>query len=214
MTGLEWKNERRKIKDLVPWDKNPRKISPEQLEHLKDSIKKFNYAAPIVVCASGRIVAGHMRCKAMLALGRGEEEVDVRLASRILTEEEFRELAVRDNANGGEWDLKAMTDFDLGALADWGFDPDAIDKIRKRVEEDDYDAQAAHDAIVEPVTKHGDVYVMGANRLLCGDSTNVEDFEKLLGGGPASHGFYGPALFGRVQVSRREQLFRRQVRIE
>lgn len=122
MTDIKWTNERRRVKDLVPWDKNPRKITDEQLDHLKRSIEKFNYAAPIVIDADGRIVAGHMRTRALLALGRGEEELDVRVASRALTTEEFEELAIRDNQNGGGWDWEAMQQFDRDMLTQLGFD--------------------------------------------------------------------------------------------
>lgn len=122
MTALNWTNDRRKIKDLIPWEKNPRKITDEQLEHLKNSIKKFNYAAPVVINVDGKIIAGHMRCRAMLALGRGEEEVDVRVATRPVTEEEFQELAIRDNQNGGGWDWELMKTFDRQMLTALGFD--------------------------------------------------------------------------------------------
>lgn len=129
MEKLEWKNERRKIADLVPWDKNPRKISDEQLEHLKRSIEKFNYAAPIVITPLGRIVAGHMRLKALLALGRGDEEVDVRVASRELSKEEYEELVLRDNQNTGDWDLAALAGFDEELLRSIGFEEEFLDAL-------------------------------------------------------------------------------------
>ena len=181
MANIEWKNERRKIKDLIPWDKNPRKISDEQMAALKRSIERFNYAAPIVVAADGRIIAGHMRTRAMIALGRGEEEVDVRVASRELTQVEFEELAIRDNANRGDWNFSMLSEgFDLEALADWGFDPDGVDRLQKKVKEDNYDAEEEVKKIETPKTQRGDIYVIGRHRLLCGDSTNVEDFKKLM----------------------------------
>lgn len=193
VVNIEWKNERKKAKDLIPWDKNPRKITDEQLEHLKSSIAKFNYAAPIVCDADGRIVAGHMRCRALVALGRSDEEIDVRVASRQLTNEEFQELAIRDNANGGDWDMGALAaDFDLEALSDWGFDPDKIDRLRVMVKEDGFDADAEVGRIQIPKTKRGDLYVLGNHRLLCGDSTVVTDYEKLMGGGKAHMIFTDP----------------------
>lgn len=181
MTDIVWTNSKKKVKDLVPWDKNPRKISDEQMEHLKRSIEKFNYAAPILTSLDGKIIAGHMRTRALLALGRGEEEVDVRIASRELTQSEFEELAIRDNANRGEWNFSMLSEgFDLEALADWGFDPDGVDRLRKKVEEDNYDAEAEAKKIETPKTQRGDIYVLGRHRLLCGDSTNMEDFKKLM----------------------------------
>ena len=195
---LEWKNEKRRIKDLIPWSQNPRKISPEQLEHLKRSIERFNYAAPAVVNTDGRIIAGHMRLKAMAALGRGDEEVDVRVPSRALTEAEAEELTIRDNANTGEWDMSLLAELNLDSLLEFGLDTDLLDRVRQRVKEDNFDAEAEAAAIITPVTKPGDLYVLGENRLLCGDSTKKEDFEKLLGGGPGSIDFHRSAVFSEL----------------
>lgn len=122
MTNITWLNGKRIVQDLVPWEKNPRRISDAQLAHLKASIERFNYAAPILVNADGRIIAGHMRCRAMLELGRGLEEVDVRVASRQLDESEFREIALRDNQNGGEWDWDKLAKEDRDLLVSIGFD--------------------------------------------------------------------------------------------
>lgn len=192
MNPIEWKNERRKIKDLVPWEKNPRKITDEQLENLKRSIEKFNYAAPIIINADGRIVAGHMRTRALLSLGRGEEEIDVRVASRELSQAEFEELAIRDNANGGEWDLKSLMAFDLDLLSDFGMDSNLVDTIRKKVKEDGYDAEEEVSKIQTPKTTAGTLYILGRHRLLCGDSTKQEDFARLMDGRKARLVFTDP----------------------
>lgn len=189
---IEWKNERRKVRDLIPSDKNPRKITDEQMEHLKRSLERFNYAAPVVINFDNRIIAGHMRCRALVALGRGDEIVDVRIPNRQLSEEEAFELTIRDNANGGDWDLNAMKDFNLDALFEMGFDPDKIDRIRDKVKEDDFDAEKEVAAIIDAVTKPGDLYILGRHRLLCGDATKKEDFEKLMGGGMARLVFTDP----------------------
>lgn len=192
MSDISWRNERRKVKELLPWDKNPRKISDQQLEQLKRSITKFNYAAPVVIDADGRIVAGHMRTRAMLELGRGDEEVDVRIASRKLTDDEFKELAIRDNANGGDWNLTDLAGFDLEALSDFGMDADLIDRVRQRVKEDGYDAEAEAEKIETPKTQRGDLYILGRHRLLCGDSTKREDYERLMDGAKARLIFTDP----------------------
>lgn len=192
MDKIEWKNERRKVKDLIPWDKNPRKISDDQMGHLKASIEKFNYASPIVIDADGKIVAGHMRTQAMILLGRGEEEVDVRIASRKLEQSEFEELAIRDNANRGDWDLGKLMGFDLEGLAGMGFDPDTLDKVRKKVKEDDFNAEEEAAKIETPKTTPGTLYILGGHRLLCGDSTKREDFERLMDGRKARLIFTDP----------------------
>lgn len=198
---ITWRNERRRVRDLVAWDKNPRKITDEQLEHLKKSIETFGYAAPVVVNADGVIVAGHMRTRALVALGRGDEEIDVRVPSRQLDSKELEELAVRDNANGGDWDFAKLADFDIEMLAGAGFDPDGVDRLR-RVKEDEFDADAHVKTIVQPKTKPGTLYVLGDHKLLCGDATIAANYELLMGGGLGESRFYGSALRRRLPVGR------------
>ena len=84
---LIWHTELRKIKDLKEHEKNPRKITKDQMEKLKQSLKSFNYVETIVVNLDNTILAGHMRIRAMKALGRGKEEIEVRVPNRQLTVE-------------------------------------------------------------------------------------------------------------------------------
>lgn len=178
MSEIFWTNARKKISELVPWDKNPRKISDEQLAHLKRSIEKFGYAAPVLVDSDGRIVAGHMRTKAMMALGMGEIEVDVRVASRKLTDDEFRELAIRDNANGGEWDIDKMLDIDLDFLKNLGLEDNLLNKIARTNRIDD--AENAPDPPLEAKTRTLQLYKLGDHRLMCGNSTDRENVMRLM----------------------------------
>lgn len=190
MSTLKWTTTRRRVNDLIPWHKNPRKISDAQLEKLKTSIERFNYAAPILIDEDQRIVAGHQRCKALIALGRGNEEIDVRIASRKLTEAEFEELAIRDNKNHGEWDFEGLAKFDEQLLKTIGFDAAELDKIFKNT------ARPAPDEAPEPRAKTdikaGDMFMLGDHTLLCGDSTNDNDVKKLMGGGVADMVFTDP----------------------
>lgn len=132
MKKIEWRNERRKVKDLVPWAQNPRKITPEQLGHLKASIERFGYAAPVVINHDGTIIAGHMRTRAMLELGMGDTEVDVRIASRLLTPDEMQELAINDNVPRGEWDIEKMLEMDLELLKRIGMSDQILNKIARK----------------------------------------------------------------------------------
>jgi len=178
---LTWKNEQRLVKDLMPWTKNPRKITDEQMEQLKKSIERFNYAAPILINSDGRIVAGHMRCRAMIALGRGNEIIDVRVSSRPLTEEEFSELAIRDNKNGGDFEFDLLGIFSQDMLQDIGFSSGELDKIFKTeslLEEDE-----APEPRTTTTVKVGDIYKIGEHVLICGDSTDRKVVERLMGVG-------------------------------
>lgn len=180
MTDITWTNERRRVKDLIPWEKNPRKISEDQLAHLKKSIERFGYAAPVVLDADGMIIAGHMRTKAMIALGMGETEVDVRIASRKLTAAEFEELALRDNANGASWDMEKLLGIDKDIISSVGFESDFLDKLFKEPAKKELDNSP--DPPQEARTISGNVYALGDHRLMCGDATNMEDVRILMAG--------------------------------
>ena len=119
---LEWHNEKRKVKDLIPFEKNPRKIYPKQSEDLKKSLEKFNLVEIPAIDIDNKIIAGHQRLKILQLLNRGEEEIDVRVPNRKLTDEEFVEYNLRSNRNTGEWDWKLLGEFDENFLVDIGFD--------------------------------------------------------------------------------------------
>ena len=124
--GLEWRTERRRIRDLAPWEGNPRKISEQQADQLRKSLDKFGVADIPVVDADGTIVGGHQRCAILMAQGKGDMEVDVRAPSRKLTDEEFAELNLRLNKNLGEWDYDVLTNFSEDLLLSVGFDDEEL----------------------------------------------------------------------------------------
>lgn len=107
--------------DLVPTAKNPRKISKEDLEKLKKSVKSFPKMLDIrevVVDENNRILGGHQRVKALIA--NGESEVTVKVVSG-LTEEEKDEFIIRDNVQNGEWDEDVLSkEWNESDLTEWG----------------------------------------------------------------------------------------------
>lgn len=123
MSEITWHNERRKVSALITWAINPRKISEQQQEHLKRSLQRFNLADPIIIDTDDTVVGGHQRLTVLNILGRQDEEIDVRVPNRKLTDEEFRELALRLNRNGGDWDWSMLEEyFEVGDLLDFGFE--------------------------------------------------------------------------------------------
>ena len=119
---LVWHNEVRTVNSLLPFDKNPRKMTEVQMDQLKKSISKFNLAEVPCIDTDGVIVAGHMRTKALQLLNRGEESIDVRVPNRKLTEYEFKEYNVRSNKNVGIFDDELLAGlFDEQELRDIGF---------------------------------------------------------------------------------------------
>jgi hypothetical protein len=122
MNPITWHTEIRVVKDLKPCKSNPRQITKEQMEQLKRSIEKFDYVEIVAIQPDNTIIAGHMRIKALIALGRKNETIDVRVPNRQLTKDEMREYLIRSNKNTGEWDWDSLSaDFDLHDLCDWGF---------------------------------------------------------------------------------------------
>src|SRR5271169_7169966 len=108
MTKISWKTETRKVNDLIPYEHNPRQISKEQLDQLKESIKKFDYCEIVAIQPDNRIIAGHMRIKALKQLGWANKEIEVRVPTRELDPAEMQEYLVRSNKNTGEWDWDSL----------------------------------------------------------------------------------------------------------
>lgn len=104
--GLLWHTEKRKVKELLACPYNPRKVSEEQKQELIKSLKKFNLAEISAINTDNTILAGHQRVAVLLALGRGEEVIDVRVPNRKLRKEEADEYMVRSNRNVGSGILR------------------------------------------------------------------------------------------------------------
>lgn len=168
----------------APW--NPRQIKDARFKNLCASITadpEFMERRPILALLDGTIYAGNMRYRAVSHLGWTDvpaivEDLDERLA---------RERALRDNAQWGEWepaDLAAFV-YDLKTqgsdLTLLGFESVEIDKLLAAANGD-----AQEDEVPEPpkvpITQPGDLWLLGEHRLLCGDSTNLTDVERLMDG--------------------------------
>lgn len=120
---MEWKNEKRKIGELIKYDKNPRKITDKQKAELEKSLKKFNVVEIPAINLDNNIIAGHQRITVLLKLYGPDYEIDVRVPNRILTEKEYKEYLIRSNKNIGEFDYEYLKDFDVDLLTDSGFYP-------------------------------------------------------------------------------------------
>ncbi len=195
MNKLSWHTEKRKIKDLVPYEKNPRKLSDSKAEILKKSLSKFNLVEIPAIDTDNKILAGHQRIKIMLILGRGDEEIDVRVPNRELTREEFTEYNLRSNIEAGEWDLELLSDFDESLLADVGFTSEELDDIfdiEDTPEQFDLQKELEKLDITQIEIQKGDVWKLGDNKLMCGDSTINANVLKLMGNEKANMCFTDP----------------------
>jgi len=119
---LAWHTEKRKINDLIPFERNPRLMTKKEARDLEESLEKFNLVEIPAINTDDMIIAGHQRLKLLQLKGRGGEEIDVRVPNRKLTKAELKEYNVRSNKNraGWDWDMLA-NDYDIGDLLKYGF---------------------------------------------------------------------------------------------
>lgn len=124
---IEFRTEKRKIKDLIDCTYNPRTLSQKQRNQLLQSFKKFGYVEICAVNADNVIIAGHQRIHVMKHLGWEDREIEVRVPNRLLSKEEFDEYLIRSNLNKGSWDWDLLAnDFDFDFLTDVGFEKDTL----------------------------------------------------------------------------------------
>ena len=186
--NITWRNEKRSISDLSPAEYNPRQLTEKQAKDLDASLERFNLCDPIIINADNKIIGGHQRINILKQ--RGAVEVDVRVPSRQLTEHEEKELNLRLNKNLGEWDFDLLAGFDKEMLLDVGFDSAELDKMfQLEPDEKDDDVPEAPET---PISKTGDIYLLGRHRVMCGDSTKIDDVEKLMDGKKADMVFTDP----------------------
>lgn len=173
---IEWHLETRKIADLKPLGKNPRKLSKHDYEHLKKSLDKFGLIDKPIVNSDGTIIGGHQR---VAVLKRDKvKDVECYVAKEPLSDRDLMELNIRLNRNAGEWDYDVLAnEWEELDLLDWGFKAEelSLDPL-----EPDEEEGAIPAVPKEAKTKLGDIYEMGEHRLICGDSTNQETVEKVL----------------------------------
>jgi DNA modification methylase len=181
---LTWHTESRLVDDLIPYEKNPRTLSDKQRRDLEASITKFNLVEIPAINTDNTVVAGHARLKIMQTLGRGQEEIEVRVPNRLLTTSEFKEYLLRSNRNTGSWDYELLKSFDTSFLLDIGFDDGDLSDIWDDVlelEDDSFDEEKAVKEAEKTDIKTGDMFALGNHRLVCGDSTDKEVVVRLLG---------------------------------
>jgi len=182
---LEWHTERRKVKDLIRYEKNPRTLSPLQLNGLKRSLRKFNLAELPAINTDGTLVAGNQRVLALSLIGRDEEEIEIRIPNRKLTDKEFRDYLLTSNRSGADWDwAKLAEDFDLGELMTSGFNDADLSTIfddHLEILDDEMDEEKEVERAKDTDIRVGEMFALGRHKLICGDATNLETVKKLMG---------------------------------
>lgn len=172
----------KKTDELIPYVNNPRN-NDQAVDAVASSIKNFGFKVPIVIDSKNEIINGHTRLKAAKKLGI--EEVPVIVADD-LTEDQIKAFRIADNkvAELADWDEELLlAELDMIEMDMGQFNIDMseldLDDSSEEVVEDEFDDTPPE----EPQAKYGDIYQLGRHRLMCGDSTSVEDVKKLVGGG-------------------------------
>jgi DNA modification methylase len=188
------------VEKLIPYARNARTHSAEQVAQVAASIAEFGWTNPILAGADGIVIAGHARLLAARKLGMTEVPV---IVLDHLTESQRRALVLADNrlALNAGWD-EEMLRVEMAALDEDGFNLELVGFTDEEIEgllRDPEEANAGNtedDAVPETpetaVTVPGDVWILGEHRLLCGDATQMADVEKVLGGGLADMVFCDP----------------------
>ena len=127
MSDLRWTNERRKLRELRPQPDNPRAIRKAEAARLNESLQQFDQFDTIAVGPDGTVYNGHQRVAVWTQEHGGDFEVDVRVASRALTHDEWRKLtALAHTGATGDWDWDKIAAWDAGELQAWGFDAETL----------------------------------------------------------------------------------------
>lgn len=169
---------------------NPRIIKDDKFEKLVKSVKEFPKMLelrPIVVNEDMIVLGGNMRLKACKEAGL--KEIPIIKASE-LTEEQQKEFIIKDNVGFGEWDWNDLANnWEADKLNEWGLDIPGFEAEVLEAEEDDF---AAPEGGIETDIVLGDLFEIGEHRLLCGDSTDVDQVLKLMNGEKAELVFTDP----------------------
>ena len=187
------------IGQLLPYARNARTHDDAQVAQIAASIKEFGFNNPILIADDQSIVAGHGRLAAARKLGLTEVPV-VRLSHLSDTQRKAYILADNRLALNAGWDNDLLKlelqelEIDGVDLEMLGFSKEELDGLLNSLEPTEglTDEDAVPETPEEPITKPGDIWILGKHRLMCGDSTSVDAVDKLMNGDKADMVFTDP----------------------
>ena len=189
----QWPIERR-----IPYSRNARTHSAEQVAQVAASMREFGFTNPILIDGDSGVIAGHARLQAARKLGLTEVPV---IVLDHFTAAQKRAYILVDNrlALNAGWDDELLAaematlreeEFDLNLL---GFDDEELDRLRNELDSPfDADENAAPEVQELAVSRHGDLWILGPHRVLCGDACSRADLDRVLDGQPADMVFTDP----------------------
>jgi DNA modification methylase len=181
---------------LIPYARNPRTHSDDQVGQIAASIKEFGWLVPVVVDAESVLIAGHGRVLAAQKLGIDKIPT---IDGSHLTPAQVQAFRIAENklALNAGWDDELLK-IELGELMEsdygidfTGFSEDEISKLMGAVE-GKTDPDEAPEPLPDAVSEKGEVWILGAHRVLCGDATSIEDIDRLMAGESADLVFTSP----------------------
>jgi len=191
----------RPVASLSPAPQNPRTHSSKQIHQLANSIQAFGFSNPILIDDKDKVIAGHGRLLAAKKLGMTTVPT-IQLAHMSETQKRAYLLADNKLAENADWDTALLAieldyitaldlDFDITLT---GFDTAEIDLLveQHRQEPDVADTLPDINPKAPPVSETGDLWLIGKHRLICGDATRSEDYERLMVGKSAHQIFIDP----------------------
>ena len=183
----------RPLSQLRPSDYNPRvtlRPEDEEYQRIKRSIETYGYVDPIIINSDGTIIGGHQRYNVLLDLGYDTTQVVL----VDIDKDSEKALNIALNKICGEWDdeklCSLLLDLDLNGydFSLTGFTPSELEDLQVKldvgeaVEDESFDADQALKDAENPITKRGDLWILGNHRLLCGDARDENDLAKLMNG--------------------------------
>lgn len=204
------------VSSLIPYARNSRTHSDEQVLQIAGSIREFGFTNPVLIDSEGTIIAGHGRVMAAKKAGLSEIPC-IRLGH--LTPSQIRAYVIADNklALNAGWDDQMLRS-ELESLQEDGFnmdltgfsDEELSELLEPEVIEGETDQDQVPEPPPEPITKLGDIWVLGNHRLMCGDSTSIDAVQKMMAGSKADMVFtdppYGVAYSGGHNSKKRQQI--------
>jgi DNA modification methylase len=181
---INWSLQKVSIKKLNNNSKNPRQIHKDQLHHLENLIKKFGMIDKPIVNLDYTIIGGHQRIRILKKMK--VKHVECWMPDKQIEQEDVDHLCIGLNLNQGAWDYDILAnEWQAIDLLKWGFTEEQLVGSCKEAEnligeEDDQELEAGKEE--DAITKLGDLYELGDHRVICGDSTDSECVDRVLGG--------------------------------
>lgn len=180
------------VDELIPYVNNAKVHSEAQVTKIASSIREFGFLNPVLIDKDKNVIAGHGRILAAKKLNMTEVPC---VYIEGLTEAQRKAYILADNRLGelADWDM-SLVNSELDILKEANFDIELtgfeLDIEEPEAKDDDFEVELPE----EPITKPGDIWVLGAHRVMCGDATKPENISILMGGGGSRPLLNGPSV--------------------